>query len=125
MSEQPPVSPSQPSGYNPPRLGLAIASMVLGIVAVCLSLVVVGALLGVVGLALGIVHLRRKQQSNGMAWAGIALSACSLVFSALMGVIYYKAYQQFAGIMQGQAGGSDIQQWEGVMAPNITVKTLD
>src|SRR5438477_273138 len=45
----------------PPRLGLAVASLVLGIVAVCLSLFLIGAVFGLIGLALGWVHIAQKR----------------------------------------------------------------
>lgn len=60
--------------------GLAIASLVLGIVsAVCIFFGVyafIGIITGIVGLVLGI--LARKKQPNGMATAGIILSAVAL-----------------------------------------------
>ena len=51
----------------PPRLGLAIASLVLGIMAFLFSLFVVGVLFGLVGLVLGIMHVTGKRGPTAMA----------------------------------------------------------
>ena len=112
---------------RPPRLGLAIASLVLGIVALVLSLVVVGGLLGLVGLILGIVHLRRHASGHGMAWVGVALSILSLVASTALGFFFFKMGREFLAAAReaGASAAADMQRWEGVLAPEIEVTTLE
>ena len=106
-----------------PALGLAVSSLVLGILAVVLSLFLVGAILGLVGLVLGVLHLRRPHAPRGMAGWGVALSGLAIVASAGFGLVYYAAYQAVEEMMV--AGEVDLSVWEGVIAPDITVKSLD
>ncbi len=112
----------------PPRLGLAVASLVLGIVAVCLSLFLIGAVFGLIGLALGWVHIAQKRGPNAQAWWGISLSLLSIVASIGLGLIYYqgfKAIKTTIGSMAGGNGSGAFMEWEGVLAPDISVTTLD
>ena len=41
-------------------LGLAVASLVLGIISIPLSLVLIGGICGLIGLVLAIIHLKKK-----------------------------------------------------------------
>lgn len=113
-------------------MGLAIASLVLGILAFLSSFLVVGALLGLLGLILGTVHVMRRQGRNAMAWTGVVLSVLSLVIGAGFGVIYFKAVnspefkEAFEAAMKGAAPGmNDFEDWKGVAAPDFSVTTLD
>jgi len=72
----------------PPPLGLAIASLVLGILAFVLSFLVVGSLLGLIGLALGIAHLAKKRRPAAMAYCGIIFSMLGLVAGLLFAGLY-------------------------------------
>jgi len=130
MNPPPPVPPhtTQPS----PRMGLAIASLVLGILAFLSSFLVVGALLGLLGLILGIVHVLRRQGRNAMAWTGVVLSVLSIVIGACFGVIIFKAANSpefkkaFEAAMKGAAPGmNEFEDWKGVVAPDFSVTTLD
>ena len=107
-----------------PKLGLAIASLVLGILALVLSLVLVGGLLGVVGLILGIVHVKGKRGPNGMAWAGISLAVLGILATLSVSALYYRGYQQFKKTMAAM-NGSPVEEWQGVTAPDFSVTTLD
>lgn len=65
---------------NPPRKGLAIASLVLGIISVpTLGLIFVGAIVGIV---LGIVALS-KAKSNPTQYAGKGLAIAGIIISSL------------------------------------------
>lgn len=125
------TSPGAVPPLNPPsktpQLGLAIASLVLGILAAVLSLFVVGAALGVIGLVLGVVHIQGRRATNRMAWWGVGLSVAGIVVSVAMGFYYYHAYKEFRTAMQSASSdeGADVAAWEGALAPDITVKTLD
>ena len=127
----PPLSPSLPPAPKP-RLGLAIASMVLGVIALLSSFLIVGALFGVVGLILGFVHLSRRQGRNGLAWTGITLSVLSLAISTVTIVVaakYVLPQLQELKAAFATAGqtpdGDEMDQWQGVPAPDFSVTTLD
>jgi peroxiredoxin len=117
----PPVQPT------PPRLGLAIASLVLGIMAFLFSLFVVGILFGFVGLILGWVHIAGKRGRNAFAWWGISLSVVGILIGIGLGVVYFKLakdfYKNMASMSASQA--SDESEWEGVIAPDLSVTTLE
>jgi peroxiredoxin len=113
---------STPSSSAP--LGLAIASLVLGIVAVVLSFLVLGGILGLVGLALGMAHLARKRRPVVMARWGVALSIVGLLLSVGFGVLYYSYYQKLKQL-QDRSETVDFTKWEGVLAPDISVTSLD
>src|SRR5690242_17591793 len=55
-------------------LGLAVASLVLGIVSIAFSFLLFGAALALVGVALGWSHLAKKRRPALMARWGIGLS---------------------------------------------------
>lgn len=123
MNSSPAPSSSAPQTYPP--VGLAIASLVLGILAVILSLFVIGGLLGVVGLILGLVHVKRRTGRNAMAWWGFGLSVAGILLSILLGVAYYAGYQQYKVVMEGMNSGTPLEKWQGVLAPEFSVTTLD
>lgn len=106
-------------------MGFAIASLILGLVGFVLSLFLIGALLGLAGVILGILHLRRKDAPALMAGFGTGLGILALLASAGMGFFYYKVYQEFQEIWGGDFGYFDTDDWEGVTAPDIAVRTLD
>lgn len=76
---QDPMQPQQES------IGMAIASLVLGIVSIVtccwwqVSIVV-----GIVGLVLGILHNKKQTTGKGMAIAGIVLSIVGLSISVII-----------------------------------------
>lgn len=110
-----------------PRLGLAIASLVLGILALVLSLFLIGAILGLVGLVLGVFHIRGRRGTNAMAWWGVGLSIIGIVSGLGFGLYYYHIYKQFTAVIESGSSGkmADLKAWEGVLAPDINIKTLD
>ena len=117
----PPVPPQTQSGS-----GLAIASIVLGILATVLSLFVVGAIFGLVGLVLGAIYLRRKSAPRAMAGWGVGLSAFGILASIGLCAFYYSTFQKFQGMMkENHSDSPPLTSWEGVVAPDITVSTLD
>jgi peroxiredoxin len=104
------------------RIGFAITALVLGLLAFVLSFALVGAVCGLIGLALGIIHLRRREHARGMAWSGVILCVLGILASGLFAGLYYLAYQKY---QQATESGSTAEEWEGVVAPNISVTTLD
>jgi peroxiredoxin len=125
MEPLPSDSTTAPPSRSP--LGLAIASLVLGILALVLSFLVIGGLLGLIGLILGIVHLTKKRRPAAMAAAGIILSVLGVIMAAVFTALYYAGYQHFTKMMQSESNdsGADLNQWQGVLAPDFTVTTLD
>lgn len=107
------------------RLGLAIASLILGITGLVFSLLLFGCVLGLVGMILGVLHWRRSKAGRAMAGWGIGLGAASILVGAAMSVVAYQAYLSFSDMMEEGGGGTDFSQWEGVPAPDIAVNTLD
>jgi peroxiredoxin len=128
-----PHMPSSPGGYGDPgsplqpqgRLGLAIASLVLGVLAVVLSFLLVGGVLGVVGLILGFVHLKKRRRPNGMACWGVGLSVAGIIAGIGFGVLYYPVYKAVRKVMEARGSGPSATEWQGVAAPDFTVTALD
>jgi peroxiredoxin/outer membrane protein assembly factor BamB len=117
-----------PAVPPPPRLGLAIASLALGILAFILSLFVIGLIFGVVGFVLGLVHILGRRGPNTMAWFGVSFSILGVIASIGLGIVYYKGFLKFKdAIASMNTGGSanSFEEWEGVLAPDISVTTLE
>ena len=124
---EPSTPDSTPAPSSSAAFGLGIASLVLGILAMVLSFLVLGGVLGLIGLGLGLKHLAQKGRPAGMARWGVALSVLGLLASIGFAILYYSAYQKFTKAMESASGseGVDFSKWEGVMAPDISVTTLD
>jgi cytochrome c biogenesis protein CcmG/thiol:disulfide interchange protein DsbE len=125
-SSPPPIAPTPPT--PPPRLGLAIASLVLGVLGLLSSIFVIGALFGLVGLIFGILHVSRRSGRNGLAWGGVGLSMLGIVASVGLAALYLPFLKEgikAAVQMQRNLGGSGFEKWEGVLAPDFSVATLD
>jgi peroxiredoxin len=105
------------------KAGLAIASLVLGVISILLSLAVVGGLLAIAGLTLGIFHLKKHTASRTMAKWGMVLSVVALVASIGFGYMYYRTYKYY--VASGAGDSEELEEWQGVMAPDFTVATLD
>ncbi len=120
----PSASPPAPR----PRVGLAIAALVLGILAVFTSLLVVGALVGLVAMVLGAVHIVQRRGPNGMAWAGIALSLLGIVLSIGLAAVYFAGYkavrQEWAEAAESTAAEPEFADWIGQPMPEFTLTTL-
>jgi peroxiredoxin len=123
MNPNPEIAATVPPAA--PRMGLAIASLVLGILACVLSLFLVGAVCGLVGLILGLVHVVQKRGPKAMAWWGIGLSVFSILASVALGAVYYHLVMQIRNQATSSLGADSLAKWEGVLAPDISVTTLD
>lgn len=99
--------PPLPGQY---RLGLAIASLILGITGLVFSLLLFGCVLGLVGMILGVLHWRRSKAGRAMAGWGIGLGAASMLVAAAMSVVAYQAYRSFSDMMEEGGGGTDFSQ---------------
>jgi thiol:disulfide interchange protein len=123
-----PLAPdSTPAPASSSPRGLSLASLVLGILALLLGFLIVGGFLGLVGMTLGLVHLAKKRQPVGMARWRTALSVLGIIASIGFATLYYVAYQKIAKLAQSasQGEGVDFTKWEGVVAPEISITTLD
>jgi peroxiredoxin len=130
----PPATPQPPPA---PRLGLAIASLVLGILGFLSSFVVVGIVFSLLGFILGIAHLLRRQARNGMAWAGLLLSVIGIAISVAMGAVCFKLVTspefkaEFKKVMENVSRSAPavsddgFGEWLGVLAPDFSITTLD
>ena len=128
----PPPSLTPPPPIPPPaRVGLAWASLVLGLLGLLAGVLVVGALFGLLGLILGMCHLRRRQGRNGIAWAGMTLSVIGIAMSIAVLVIAVphvrEKWKDLRDAMAATQSGRDssFDRWQGVLAPDLTVTTLD
>lgn len=129
----PPASLAQPS----PRLGLAVASLVLGILGFVSSFFIVGVVFSLLGFAFGISHLLRRQGRNGMAWAGLVLSLFGILISGCVGLLCFKVVTspefraEIKKIMEPASPNAptaeqdDFGEWLNVLAPDFSVTTLD
>jgi peroxiredoxin len=108
-------------------IGLAVASLVLGIISVVFSLFLVGGIVAVIGAILGGIHLRKRTAFRAMAAWGTALSIVGLLISMGLGVLYYQGYKRVqAAYREGMAeSGAAIENWQGVRAPEVAVTSLD
>lgn len=109
----------QPPYPVPGRSGLATSSLVVGLVACLLSLFVIGGIFGLAGLALGLAHIVRKRGSNAMAWWGISLSVVAVLASVAVGIVTLRT----VGSAVSRLG--PFQSWQGVPAPDISLKMID
>ena len=84
---QPYGGPAFGEARRPPRNGLGIAALVLGILAIITGLFLVGGLLGIAAIVLGVLGRKRAARgeatNGGMALAGIVLGVLGLLLSAL------------------------------------------
>lgn len=126
MNSHSPAPPVISDSAN--QRGLAIATLTLGILALILSLLLIGFFLGLVGVGFGLIHLRQRSGRNGMAWWGMGLSVVGIIASIGLAIVYFEGFKQFKQAMAAQgarSGGIELEQWEGVLAPDFSVTTLD
>lgn len=125
-TEQPGATQPQPLTPAQPQLGLAIASLILGILSATLSFLLIGFLLGVIGIALAAVHLAKRRTPKTMATWGLGLSIFGILASLGFGAIYYAGYVQMQKTITSMGDRErDITKWEGVKAPDLSMTTLD
>lgn len=125
--EQPQVTPAEiPPSQEPvklPPIRMAVACLLLGVVSILTSIYLLGALFGVLGVLAGIRHNRRHPYLRGMTTTGILLSTIGLALTVPIASWYYQAYLQFQDMM-AEMETPDFSQWEGVVAPELTVTSL-
>jgi peroxiredoxin len=125
-SEHAAPSQPQPATTIQPQLGLAIASLILGILSAALSFMLIGVLFGIVGITLGALHLAKRRTPKTMARWGIGLSIFGILASIAFGAFYFNAWIQMQkALVSAGDRERDITKWEGVKAPDLAMTTLD
>jgi peroxiredoxin len=118
-------SSSEAGSSGSSGIGLAVASLVLGIISVPLSPFLIGGICGLIGSMLAIVHLRRKTNIlRPLAWWGLTISVIGLLAAVGFGAYYYiqiKQFQKTTAVMEQQ----DPKEWAGLEAPDFTLKYLN
>jgi len=117
----PPPVPVSPSAGRPAPS--AVISLVLGILSVLFAILCVGVLPGLVGLVFGGFALRRRPDSRRLAAWGLGLSALGTVLSVAM-LIWVVQQVQAVLSEEDDDEAPALSRWEGVSAPDLTVKTL-
>ena len=107
-------------------LGLAVASLVLGLISLPFGLFVIGFIPGLIGLILAIVHLRKKRLFRAMATWGLVLSCLGCLASAGFGTYYgisiYTAYKHMGDMDFGESGMFD--EFIGIESPDFTMTDI-
>jgi len=108
-------------------IGLAIASLVLGIISIVFSLFLIGGILAIIGFILGGIHLKKMTTFRAMAIWGVILSIVGMLATVGMGFLYYQGYKQIkAATGEGEEdNGVALEAWQGVKAPDLSVTSLD
>jgi peroxiredoxin len=129
----PPKSPHLPSEPEasivrlPPALqagiGLAVASLVLGLVSIPLSPLVIGGLTGLVGLILAILHLQKKLPFKAIAVWGLVLSVVGGLAATGFGLFYAIGFYQTYSMMR-QWEDNQFEEYIGTAAPDMTFTDL-
>jgi peroxiredoxin len=118
-----PYSSEIPSGLQL-GIGLAVASLVLGLVSLPFSLFAVGVVPGLAGLILGAVHLRKKLPFKAMATWGLVLSIIGGLSGAGFGVYYgINIYQTIQMFNESESGG--FQEYIGTQAPDMELTDIE
>lgn len=104
-------------------IGLAIASLVLGIMSLPFSMFLIGGIMGVIGIVVGAVYLAKPAPYRQMARWGVGLSLVGLVSSAYFGYQVWKLYNR--AHERSRVESLKWEAWEGVRAPDLSVTTLD
>jgi peroxiredoxin len=128
---QPLLDEKRPLNYTKEfdkTLGLAVASLVLGLLSLSLSIFVIGAVGGLVGLILAIVHLRKDRPRRTLARWGLVLSALGCLAGAGFGLYYginiYESYKRINGLTSDE---SDLvlKKFIGTETPDFTMVDIE
>ncbi|MCC6153726.1 MAG: TlpA family protein disulfide reductase [Candidatus Hydrogenedentes bacterium] len=120
MASRPPEfvhAPSPPPVYNAPRAkgdSFALWGMLLGLIGVLMAPVAGGLIFGPAGLVMAAIAQSKPLSNRTRVTVATALSVAALLLSAFASV----------GGMQEMLNGG-LSRWEGVRAPDFTVKSLD
>jgi len=97
-----------PIDASPPRKGLALAALILGIAAFLAGWVpILGIALGVTAVVLGTLALVRRQ-TKGFAITGIALGAVGLLASIVVSVVAFAVLTNYDAFVEGVEQGTEI-----------------
>jgi hypothetical protein len=104
-------------------LGLAVASLVLGILSIPFSLMLVGGICGLVGLVLAVVHLSKRYILRPMAWWGLGLSVTGVLLSLGFGIYFVRGVLEVRETM-AMLEGQSFEEWIDAEAPEFTLTGL-
>lgn len=108
------------------KIGLAVATLVLGIVSIAMSILVTGAVFGLTGAILGISCLIGKSAGKKMAGWGLGLSVVGILLSCLFALAYYSAHvQRNKGLDNNNEKTGLFDEWIGQKAPDITLTDVE
>jgi peroxiredoxin len=105
-------------------IGLAVASLVLGLVSLPLSVIVIGAAAGLAGLIVAVIHLCRGLPFRAMAVWGLVLSIAGTVLGAGF-ILYYMVQMRGFYSMMEEEQYTAFEQYIGRPAPELEVKDLE
>jgi len=128
---QPLPDEKKPLNYNKDfdkALGLAVASLVLGLLSLSLSIFVIGAVGGLVGLILAVVHLRKERPLRTLARWGLVLSILGCLAGAGFGLYYgisiYESYKQI-GELTSDESDLVLRKFIGTETPDFTMVDIE
>lgn len=111
-----------------PRIGLALASTILGVVSLIYSLFVIGGVMAIIGIILGVIHLRKRQGLRSLAVWGICLSLAGLIQSAGMAQLYWGLFSFNKDLRDGclpETERASLDDWPNREAPDFSFTDLD
>lgn len=109
-------------------IGLAVASLVLGLISLPLSLFVIGVAPGLVGLIVAIVHLHKRCMFRAMVVWGLALSIVGVLAGTGFGLFYgISIYQTYKMMDELSSDKSDLifRRFIGTESPDFTMTDVE
>jgi peroxiredoxin len=116
-----------PKGFDA-ALGLAAASLVLGVLSLSLSIFVIGAGAGLLGLIPAIIHLHKKRPLRALAWWGLALSVLGLLVGTGFGLFYaFSIHETYSELDKLTSDESNLilEKFIGAEAPDFTMTDIE
>ncbi len=106
-------------------IGLAVASLVLGLVSLSLAILAVGAVAGLIGLILAVIHLNKKLPFRTTAVWGLVFSVLGFIGGWGFGVLYgVSIYQSYSRMMQNFED-TQFEEYIGTAAPDMKFKDIE
>jgi len=115
--------PQSPERQMQAGIGLAVASLALGVVSLPLSVILVGAAAGLAGVVVAAIHLSRRLPFRAMAVWGLVLSILGTAGGAGF-VLFYAVQMHRTYSMMEQAGQAAFEEYVGEPAPDLAVQDI-
>jgi peroxiredoxin len=111
------------------KIGLGVASLILGIVSVAMAILVTGLLFGLIGIILGVACLAGSSIGKKMAGWGVGLSILGILLSCFFALSYYAAYKMpFQDYPYEYSSIQDeytLDNWVGKALPDCNMVDID